>query len=87
MDREEDGSCLWHKRLGHLNFNYLTMLFQKNMVFRLQIIEKKHRVCEGCLLGKHHLQPFPKEGTRRAKEVLQFVHTNACGPMNILSHA
>jgi transposase InsO family protein len=87
MAIEEGDSCLWHKRLGHLNYNSLTLLSQKNMVFGLPTIEKKHGVCEGCLLGKHHRQPFPKEGAKRAKEVLELVHTDVCGPMNTLSHA
>lgn len=87
MAREEGDSCLWHKRLGHLNYNSITLLSQKNMVFGLPTIEKKHGVCEGCLLGKHHRQPFPKEGARRAKEILELVHTDVCGPMNTLSHA
>jgi len=87
MAREEGDSCLWHKRPGHLNYNNITLLSQKNMVFGLPTIEKKHGVCEGCLLGKHHRQPFPKEGARRAKEILELVHTDVCGPMNTLSHA
>ncbi|CAJ2638092.1 unnamed protein product [Trifolium pratense] len=41
----------------------------------------------GCMLGKHHRQPFPKGGAWRAKQVLELVHTDVCGPMNTLSHA
>ena len=73
--REECDSSLLQRRLGHLNYNSLTMLSQKNMVYRLSTIEKKNGVCEGRMIGKHHRQPFPKEGVRRAKEVLELVHT------------
>ena len=69
MAKEEGDSCLWHKRLGHLNCNNLTLLSQKNMVYGLPTIEKKNGVYEGCMLGKHHCQPFPKEGARRALHV------------------
>lgn len=56
------------------------------MVYGLPIIEEKSGVCEGCMLGKHYRQPFPKEGVWRAKQVLELVHTDVCGPMNTLSH-
>ncbi|XP_058722251.1 uncharacterized protein LOC131594177 [Vicia villosa] len=86
MAREENDSCLWHKRLGHLNYESLKLLYQKKMVYGLPRIEEKYGVCEGCVLGKHHRQPFPKEGAWRAKQVLELVHTDVCGPMNTLSH-
>jgi transposase InsO family protein len=86
MAREDNDSCLWHKRLGHLNYNSLKLLYQKKMVYGLPIIEEKSGVCEGCMLGKHHRQPFPKGGAWRAKQVLELVHTDVCGPMNTLSH-
>lgn len=86
MAREENDSCLWHRRLGHLNYESLKLLYQKKMVYGLPRIEEKSGVCEGCVLGKHHRQPFPKEGAWRAKQVLELVHTDVCGPMNTLSH-
>jgi transposase InsO family protein len=79
-------SWLWHKRLGHLNFQGLKLLEQKNMVYGLPKIEEKHEVCEGCALGKHHRQPFPKGVAWRAKRPLELVHTDVCGPMHTPSH-
>jgi hypothetical protein len=55
-----DESWLWHRRFGHLNFQSLKLLHQKNMVQGLPIISEKNEVCEGCALGKHHRQPFSK---------------------------
>ena len=49
-------------------------------------IEEKNEVCEGCALGKHHRQPFPKGVAWRAKEVLELVHTDLCGPMRTSTH-
>lgn len=57
------------------------------MVFEFPIIEKKHIVCARCLLQKRHQKIFLKEGARRAKEVLELVHADVCGPMNTLSRA
>ncbi|KAK2970389.1 hypothetical protein RJ640_011938 [Escallonia rubra] len=58
----KDESWLWHRRFGHLNFQGLKLLSQKGVVQGLPTIEDKHDVCEGCALGKHHRQPFPKRG-------------------------
>ena len=40
------------------------------------------QVCESCLEGKMTTRPFKAKGNR-AKEVLELVHTDLCGPMNI----
>ena len=86
MARQVDDSWLWHRRFGHLNFISLKLLFQKNMVYKLPTILEKDDVCEDCILGKHHCQPFPKEVAWKAKGVLELVHTDVCGPMNTSSH-
>ena len=79
-------SWLWHKRFGHLNFQSLKLLYYKNIVHGLPTIEDRDGTCEGCALGKHHRQSFPKGVAWRAKKVLEFVHTDVCGPMQTLSH-
>lgn len=40
--------------------------------------------CEPCIKGKHHRNPFPKEGTR-ASEQLELIHSDLCGPMETTS--
>ncbi|KAL6316066.1 hypothetical protein AAG906_015573 [Vitis piasezkii] len=63
---------LWHRRFGHLNFNSLKMLCQRKMVQGLpNTIEEKNEVCDGCALGKHHRQSFPKGVAWKAKKVLE----------------
>ncbi|KAK0594583.1 hypothetical protein LWI29_036706 [Acer saccharum] len=82
-----DESWLWHRRFGHLNFHGLKLLSQKNMVVGLPTcIEDKDGVCEGCALGKHHRQAFPKEVAWRAKKALELVHTDVWGPMSTPSN-
>ena len=39
-------------------------------------------VCESCLKGKMTKRPFAAKGNR-SKEVLELVHSDLCGPMNI----
>lgn len=77
----QDDSWLWHKRLGHLNFQSLQQLHQKNMVVGLPSITEKSEVCEGCALGKHHRDSFPKGKALRATAPLELIHSDVCGPM------
>ncbi|GKC80369.1 retrovirus-related pol polyprotein from transposon TNT 1-94, partial [Tanacetum coccineum] len=81
-----DEALLWHRRLGHLNFQSLNLLHQKNMVGGLPQIHEIEGVCEGCALRKHHRKPFSKGVSWRAKEILELVHTNFYGPMRSPSH-
>lgn len=47
-------SRLWHLRYGHLHFNGLKLLSQKNMVYGLPSIVCDDTLCEGCVYGKQH---------------------------------
>lgn len=38
-------------------------------------------LCEGCIMGKHHRLPFPKEGRNRATRPGELIHSDVCGPM------
>ncbi|MCH84804.1 hypothetical protein A2U01_0005641, partial [Trifolium medium] len=81
-----DPSWLWHYRFGHLNFNGLRVLQQKEMVKGLPQIETPSHVCEECVIAKQHRNSFPQESTWRASHVLQLVHSDICGPMNPTSN-
>ncbi|GJY18952.1 retrovirus-related pol polyprotein from transposon TNT 1-94 [Tanacetum coccineum] len=82
----KDHSWLWYMRYGHLNFGDLKLLSLKGMVKGLDQIDHPNHVCEGCLLGKHARSSLPKEATSRAKEPLQLIHTDLCGPITPTSH-
>nr|GEX82341.1 retrovirus-related Pol polyprotein from transposon TNT 1-94 [Tanacetum cinerariifolium] len=41
---------------------------------------------KGCLFGKHARSLFPKKATSRAKEPLQLIHTDLCGPITPSSY-
>ena len=54
---------VWHQRLGHLNTNSIHQLTKKEMVTGMDCtIEDK---CEGCVMGKSHRNPFPKQSNNR----------------------
>jgi len=51
------------------------------MVKGLPSIEQPAGSCESCILGKHHREKFISGVSNRAKEPLELVHTDLCGPM------
>ena len=77
----KDSSWMWHLRLGHLNFGGLRLLAKKNMVKGLPFVQHLDQFCEGCIFGKHSRRSFPQESFSRAKEPLELVHTDLCGPI------
>jgi len=68
---------LWHKRLGHHNYNGIRMMISKNLVDGL-VLDSKAKpdpICEPCLAGKMNANPFPSS-EHRATEVLELIHTD-----------
>ncbi|CAL8152754.1 unnamed protein product [Prunus armeniaca] len=80
-------TLIWHRRMGHLNFQSLKLLQNEDMVLSLPEIKNTSEVCEGCTFGKHCRKSFPKEATSRVTTPLEFVHTDVCGPMQIVTKA
>lgn len=72
---------LWHQRMAHLNFEDLSKLTE-SAGFKLENKEKV--VCISCLQGKQSRIPFPTEGSR-AREKLELIHSDVCGPMEVPS--
>jgi hypothetical protein len=54
------------------------------MVKGLSVFKGQHPPCESCILGKHKRTSFPQSSTQ-AKQHLELVHTDLCGPMEIES--
>nr|CAN76821.1 hypothetical protein VITISV_017285 [Vitis vinifera] len=86
MAEVKDLSWLWHLRYGHLNFGGLKTLQQKHMVTGLPQISIPSQVCEECVVGKQHRSQFPQGKSRRAKNVLELVHSDICGLINPTSN-
>ena len=67
---------IWHKRLGHLNYDAIKVLHDGDMATGFKVTGKIERCfCEACVLGKQHRDPFPLSNTR-ANDVLELVHTD-----------
>ncbi|KAI3453969.1 hypothetical protein Pfo_010632, partial [Paulownia fortunei] len=71
---------LWHLRLGHINLNKIQRLVRDDSLSDLEV--ESLPVCESCLEGKMTKRPFTSKGLR-AKEVLELVHSDVCGPISV----
>ena len=71
---------LWHSRLGHINLKRISRLVQNVPLGSLEL--EALPICESCLEGKMTRRPFTAKGYR-AKEQLELVHSDLCGPMTI----
>lgn len=74
---------LWHRRLGHLNRISMNLLKNK-LAEGVNYDEDTIRKCESCIEGKMIQIPFPKS-SKRAKEKLELIHMDVCGPFSIPS--
>ena len=76
-----------HQRLGHLNNNSVDQLAKKGMVTGMNCTTSQHAEskCEGCVLGKSHRNPFPKQSNNRATRLYEIIHSDVCGPMQVES--
>ena len=69
---------LWHLRLGHINLERIRRMVTGGLISPLDVTALP--VCEPCLKGKKTMRAFKAKGYR-AKEVLNLVHIDLCGPM------
>nr|GEU51461.1 zinc finger, CCHC-type [Tanacetum cinerariifolium] len=77
----KDDTWLWHARLGHLNFESLKSMAQRDLVHRIPTIKHTTQVCDVCLIGKHSRAPFPKKAKARSTSHLDLVYGDLCGPI------
>jgi hypothetical protein len=77
----EDQGWLWHGRLGHVNFQAMRKLVDKDKVGGVPLVQKPDQVCQSCLATKQTRVPFPHSTHWRADEPLELVHVDLCGPI------
>ena len=70
---------MWHARFGHLSFDALGRL--EKMVRGLPHIKHEGELCDSYLTGKQRRLPFLKTAKYRAKDALELVHDDLCGPI------
>src|SRR3954470_5052854 len=76
----DSATYLWHRRLGHIGVKRMKKLHADGILESLDY--ESLDACEPCLLGKMTKTPF--SGTmEQATDLLEIMHTDVCGPMNI----
>ena len=83
----EDNTQLWRCRYGHLSFNGLRILQNKQMVRGLPQLKDSSKVCTDCLVGQQHTEAIPKRSFWRESRRLQLVHADICGPITPVSNS
>jgi hypothetical protein len=79
--RKLDERWLWHRRLGHLNFDHIVKLNNEGIVKDLpRISNLNNSVCETCQMGKLTRAQFKSKSFTYSKKPLQIVHMDLCGP-------
>ncbi|GKC60833.1 ribonuclease H-like domain, reverse transcriptase, RNA-dependent DNA polymerase [Tanacetum coccineum] len=77
----KEDTWLWHARLGHLNFESLKSMAQRDLVHGIPAIKHTIQVCDVCLIGKHSRVPFPKKAKARSTSPLDLEYGDLCGPI------
>ncbi|GJW96518.1 retrovirus-related pol polyprotein from transposon TNT 1-94 [Tanacetum coccineum] len=79
-------SWLWHQRLSHLNFDYITSLAKQGLVRGLPKLKyQKDHLCSACALGKSKKHSHKPKAEDSIQEKLYLLHMDLCGPMRIQS--
>lgn len=75
---------LWHFRLGHLNVFDMKRMIKHNMIKGIENVQVNtdDKFCESCVVSKHTRSTFPKNQNGRSSRVLEFIHSDVCGPIS-----
>ena len=72
---------MWHRRLGHLHFDHLIKLKNRNTVRDFPaIFRPRDDVCKPCQIGKLTKTQFKSKNVSSTSKPLQLVHLDLCGP-------
>ena len=81
----EDKVSLWHLPFFHLHHGGLKELAKKNMVHGLPNMDFEGKICEECVLSKHARTTIQKKTEFLAKQPLELIHIDICGPITLES--
>nr|GEY06267.1 integrase, catalytic region, zinc finger, CCHC-type, peptidase aspartic, catalytic [Tanacetum cinerariifolium] len=79
-------SWLWHRRLSHLNFDYINS-FAKHGLVRglLKLKYQKDHLFSDCALGKSKKHSHKPKAEDSIQEKLYLLHIDLCGPIRVQS--
>ncbi|GJU89021.1 retrovirus-related pol polyprotein from transposon TNT 1-94, partial [Tanacetum coccineum] len=77
---------LWHRRLSHLNFDYINLLSKTDVVIGLPKLKYvKDQLCSSCEVSKAKRSSFKTKAVLSSKGRLNLLHMDLCGPMRVAS--
>ncbi|GJR34674.1 retrovirus-related pol polyprotein from transposon TNT 1-94 [Tanacetum coccineum] len=77
---------LWHRRLSHLNFDYINLLSKKDVVIGLPKLKYvKDQLCSSCEVSKAKRSTFKTKVVPSYIGRLNLLHMDLCGPMRVAS--
>nr|GEU70874.1 hypothetical protein [Tanacetum cinerariifolium] len=77
---------LWHRRLFHLNFDYINLLSKMDVVIGLPKLKfVKDQLCSSSELSKPKRSSFKLKAIPSSKGRLNLLHMDLCGPMRVAS--
>ncbi|KAL4582814.1 hypothetical protein LXL04_007375 [Taraxacum kok-saghyz] len=82
----ERTAMLWHRRLGHANAKNLNRIAKNELVRGLPVKDFiTFEKCVACAQGKQHRQPHRPKLINTIDSLLQLIHMDLFGPVNVLS--
>ena len=79
IDSFSNSKYPWHLRLGHIANDRITKLKKLRILSHLE--SSSNPTCEAYIQGKMTWSPFIGQ-MARAKEILEIIHSDVCGPFN-----
>nr|GEY61067.1 hypothetical protein [Tanacetum cinerariifolium] len=77
---------LWHRRLSHLNFDYVNLLLRKDVVIGLSKLKYvKDQLCSSYELSKAKRSSFKSKAVPSLKGRLNLLYMDLCGPIRVAS--
>ncbi|GKC24453.1 retrovirus-related pol polyprotein from transposon TNT 1-94 [Tanacetum coccineum] len=77
---------LWHRRLSHINFDYINLLSKKDIMIDLSTLKYvKDQLCSSCEVSKAKRSSFKTKVVPSSKGRLNLLHMDLCGPMRVES--
>lgn len=82
---EMRSALLWHQRLGHLSGAGMCKLLDISSGLNYSKACCQLPDCVTCIQGKQTVKSFPSGEAKRANNLLELIHSDVCGPMQVTS--
>ncbi len=77
---------LWHQRLAHVQPSVIMQMCKHGTATGIQLSASSDSFpCKDCIMGKAHRAPIPKKALSRSTRLLELVHSDVNGPLEVPS--